>query len=61
MAQVRRLMASCWETEPTSRPEAGAMVTSLAGYISRWVSVARCWILHYCLLLLLVQGRPEEL
>ena len=42
MAQVRRLMASCWETEPTSRPEVEDLVTRLAGYMSRWVSLANC-------------------
>ena len=42
MAQVRRLMASCWETEPTSRPEVGDLVTRLAGYMSRWASLLHC-------------------
>ena len=47
MTKVRRLMASCWETEPTSRPEVGDLVTRLAGYMSRWVSLASCWLLPY--------------
>ena len=53
-------MASCWETEPTSRPEAGDLVTRLAGYISRWVTgqVLAPTLLYCCWL---VQGRPEEL
>ena len=54
MAQVRRLMASCWETEPTSRPEVGDLVTRLAGYMSRWV-LARM-LTATLLTLLLVQG-----